>query len=88
MLGPRIMREQATVAHMIEIYCKAHHEEPLCPSCQELLTYAHKRLSLCRFGEQKTTCGKCPIHCYKPIMHLIDGMKKPPEWPPRKNKSE
>lgn len=113
MPGPRIMREQATVEQMIRLYCKAHHSDPLCPSCQELLTYAHKRLSLCRFGEQKTTCGKCPIHCYKPIMrdqikavmryagprmllhhpigavrHLIDGMKKAPEWPPRKSKQE
>ena len=40
----------------------------LCEECQELLTYAHKRLSFCKFGDEKTTCQKCPIHCYKKDM--------------------
>jgi len=69
MEGPRISREKTTITHMIEIYCRQkHHSKELCESCQELLHYAYKRLSHCRFGEQKTTCSKCPIHCYKPDM--------------------
>ena len=69
--GPRIAREKKTVAYMIRFYCERHHsdlehKEGLCDSCAELQQYAHKRLSHCQFGETKTTCGKCPIHCYKP----------------------
>ena len=26
------------------------------------------RLSRCPFGENKTTCRLCPVHCYKPEM--------------------
>ncbi|MDF7667488.1 nitrous oxide-stimulated promoter family protein [Orbaceae bacterium ESL0727] len=37
----------------------------LCDECAELLDYAMRRLSLCRFGEQKTTCQRCPKHCYR-----------------------
>ena len=41
---------------------------PLCPQCQELLTYAHKRLERCKFGNEKPSCTRCPVHCYKPSM--------------------
>ena len=41
---------------------------PLCPQCQQLLTYAHQRLERCRFGEDKPSCTRCPVHCYKPAM--------------------
>lgn len=41
---------------------------PLCPQCQALLDYAHKRLERCRFGEDKPSCTRCPVHCYKPAM--------------------
>ena len=41
---------------------------PLCPQCQELLTYAHQRLEHCKFGEDKPSCTCCPVHCYKPAM--------------------
>lgn len=69
--GPRILREKRTVRYMVELFCKGHHHEiyaggKLCNECRELLAYAHQRLSYCRFGEGKTTCSKCPIHCYKP----------------------
>ena len=40
----------------------------LCPQCQVLLDYAHKRLEHCRFGEGKPSCTRCPVHCYKPAM--------------------
>lgn len=64
-----IKREQRTVEQMIRIYCR-HKEgnQELCPACRELLHYAHTRLERCPFGEQKKTCRKCPIHCYKPDM--------------------
>lgn len=41
---------------------------PLCPQCQALLDYAHKRLEHCKFGENKPSCTRCPVHCYKPAM--------------------
>ncbi|WP_445667496.1 nitrous oxide-stimulated promoter family protein [Paenibacillus sp. FSL H3-0321] len=64
--GPRIRREQELVSKMIHIYCrKKHHHTAFCEECQELNVYARNRLSLCRFGEDKTACAKCPIHCYK-----------------------
>ncbi|AWB47081.1 nitrous oxide-stimulated promoter family protein [Paenibacillus sp. CAA11] len=40
----------------------------LCPDCMKLLDYANQRLTLCRFGEKKTTCVNCSIHCYQPLM--------------------
>ena len=65
----RIGEEKAVVEQMIRLYCRKHegHTE-LCPSCQELLDYAHSRLDRCRYGEEKPTCKKCPIHCYRPEM--------------------
>lgn len=65
----RIEREKATVKQMIAIYCRKHHQhDGLCPECLELLEYAHQRLDHCKFGENKSTCKKCPVHCYKPSM--------------------
>jgi len=57
---------------MIGLYCHAHHSPPgdaahrLCPECTGLLSYAHARLAACRFGNQKPTCKRCPVHCYAP----------------------
>lgn len=67
----RMQREAKTVEMMIRRYCRDHHgggPEGLCPDCAELLEYAFARLSRCPFQEKKTTCGKCPVHCYKPGM--------------------
>ena len=36
---------------------------PSAPSC--CITPA-LRLEKCPFQEHKTTCAKCPVHCYKP----------------------
>ena len=41
---------------------------PLCPQCQTLLDYALQRLERCRFGEDKPSCTRCPVHCYKPAL--------------------
>ena len=67
----RIEREKKTIALMIDIYCQKKHgnkKGELCYECKELLEYAHKRLSFCKFGENKSTCSRCPIHCYKKDM--------------------
>lgn len=66
----RIRREAATIKAMIHIYCRHHHgaRPDLCAECSELLEYAFKRLENCPFQEEKSTCGKCQIHCYKPNM--------------------
>lgn len=65
----KIEREKRTIELMIKIYCKKKHKEKeLCPECSELLEYALKRLTYFKFGEEKSTCGKCPIHCYKKDM--------------------
>jgi len=66
----RIKREKKTIEAMVHIYCKAKHEThgDLCPECTEFLTYARMRLDKCPFQENKSTCGKCLVHCYQPVM--------------------
>ena len=68
----RVENEKRVIKLMIEIYCKKNHgcKNHLCDECQELLDYAHFRLSHCKFGDEKTTCSKCPIHCYKKDMKI------------------
>ena len=61
----RLAREWKTVSAMLHIYCRDHHGEALCKACQELHHYARLRLDRCRFGEDKPTCAKCPVHCYQ-----------------------
>ena len=68
--GPRIAREKRTIRAMVRVYCRGHGHtgRPLCPECRELMDYALGRLDRCPFGEEKATCAKCPVHCYKPAM--------------------
>uniref|UniRef100_UPI0040287ADB nitrous oxide-stimulated promoter family protein n=1 Tax=Alloprevotella sp. TaxID=1872471 RepID=UPI0040287ADB len=63
----RIEKEKRIVLLMIRIYCRAKHKhsDGLCPECESLALYACQRLERCKFGEQKTSCQRCPIHCYK-----------------------
>ena len=69
---PRLAREKRTLGAMVAIYCRGHHAAGpaggLCTQCEELLEYALARLDRCPFGEEKTTCAPCRIHCYKPAM--------------------
>jgi hypothetical protein len=67
---PRCTRERQTITAMLEIYCKDQHDcnGNLCPECQELLEYSIGRLDHCPFQENKPTCAKCQVHCYKPAM--------------------
>ena len=62
--------EKITVEKMIRIYCRSKHlpNDYLCDDCKVLNDYASQRLSRCTFGENKPTCEKCPIHCYKIAM--------------------
>jgi hypothetical protein len=64
----RIEREAKTVAVMIKLFCKAHHNLSVmdCSDCSELHNYALDRLNRCPFHEGKTSCKNCPIHCYRP----------------------
>lgn len=65
----RIEEEKTVVEQMINLYCrKKEGNASLCPSCNELLEYARQRLDRCKFGNRKTTCKKCPVHCYRPDM--------------------
>ncbi|MBU0944567.1 MAG: nitrous oxide-stimulated promoter family protein [Proteobacteria bacterium] len=70
MSSRRMQREAATIEVMILLYCRDHHRPAhgLCSGCTDLLHYARRRLSQCPFQGGKTSCGKCPIHCYQPKM--------------------
>ena len=62
----RIKNEKKTVEAMIRLYCRKHEgNSELCPNCKHLLNYAMMRLDKCPHGNQKPTCKKCPIHCYR-----------------------
>ncbi|MFW9786232.1 MAG: nitrous oxide-stimulated promoter family protein [Candidatus Thorarchaeota archaeon] len=70
-IGPKIQKEKETVGKMIRLYCEKKHSSTggtLCTECQSLLEYSHKRLEDCRYQEDKPTCRKCPVHCYRPTM--------------------
>ncbi|MGY5854410.1 MAG: nitrous oxide-stimulated promoter family protein [Candidatus Thorarchaeota archaeon] len=66
--GPIITKEKETVEKMIHIYCTGKHttsKNQLCDDCSQLLDYSRQRLNSCRFGDEKPTCRKCEVHCYK-----------------------
>lgn len=70
MARTRIAKEKEVVGKMIAVYCRGsghggeHGRGALCPECAALMEYACKRLDHCRFGEEKTFCKHCPVHCY------------------------
>jgi hypothetical protein len=61
----RLAREWKTVTGMVHIYCREKHGTSLCDDCQGLMRYIGRRLDRCRFGADKPTCAKCPVHCYQ-----------------------
>ncbi|HUC84533.1 MAG TPA: nitrous oxide-stimulated promoter family protein [Candidatus Acidoferrales bacterium] len=65
--GARLARERRTMAAMARIHCRDKHSTPsgLCAECRTFLDYADARLERCRFGAEKPTCAKCPVHCYQ-----------------------
>ena len=63
-----ISSEKKTVKVMITMYCNSHHnpgKTAICSSCNSLLEYAILRIDNCPFGDDKPSCEKCPVHCYK-----------------------
>lgn len=58
--------EKEVIRVMVEGYCKAHHQAngAVCDACAALIDYTHRRLDKCPFGDKKSSCRKCPIHCY------------------------
>lgn len=66
----RMTREARTMEVMVEMYCHDLHgaQKGLCEGCRELVEYAHGRLEKCPYQEEKTTCAKCPVHCYRPAI--------------------
>jgi hypothetical protein len=69
-LPANIAFDLKTVKAMIRIFCRQKHSShrTLCAGCEELAAYAEARLTKCPYGENKTTCRDCPIHCYTPDM--------------------
>ncbi len=69
-LNGKLQQEFQTITAMVKIYCKAHCDAKgkidECEQCSSLLKYAETRLDRCPYGQQKPTCNKCPVHCYKP----------------------
>ena len=63
----RLAREWKTMAAMAAIFCRDRHgyKGGLCQECQQFLDYAEVRLERCKFGQEKPTCAKCPVHCYQ-----------------------
>ena len=65
----RIESEKKAVGIIIRLYCRRYEgNKEFCQNCSDLLSYAETRLDKCKFGNEKPTCKKCPIHCYKPDM--------------------
>ena len=65
----KIEREKKVVSTMIRIYCKGKEgNAELCERCRALESYALARLDRCPFGEKKTMCKFCAVHCYNPGM--------------------
>lgn len=63
----KIEWEKQTIRKMIALYCRHHLKQDTVPEEYELLAeYACQRLDHCQFGENKTSCKKCPVHCYAP----------------------
>ena len=65
MKASRIAHEKKTVELMIRLYCRKKEKNTiLCADCEELLRYAHARLDHCPFGEKKSACKECTVHCF------------------------
>lgn len=63
-----VLKEEAEMIEaMIRGYCQKHHkpQNGLCEDCEALLHYAKKRLACCPFRDNKPSCAKCTIHCYR-----------------------
>lgn len=66
----RVRRELHTLRTMIGMYCRARHgtRESPCAACGLLWSYAKERIDRCPLRDDKPTCLRCPIHCFRPEM--------------------
>ena len=65
----KIEYEKHVVENMIRLYCRKKHDTvTLCEECTVLKDYALERLIKCPFGDKKTACADCKIHCYNKEM--------------------
>lgn len=72
-LPEKLGLEFKTIKAMVTVYCQKHHgitvsisgQKTPCASCAEFILYANEKLDRCPYGQNKPTCNKCPIHCYK-----------------------
>ncbi|SJZ48087.1 Nitrous oxide-stimulated promoter [Pilibacter termitis] len=62
--GPIIQEEIELIGYMIDLYYKKNKAD--IPK-ERMAKYAKNRLEFCQFGERKTTCKKCPVHCYQEV---------------------
>ena len=66
--------EYRTIEAMAKLYCRHHHQHSkntiVCDKCEDFLIYANEKLHRCPYGQNKPTCNRCPIHCYKKNQRL------------------
>ncbi len=78
-LSSQLQKEFDTMEIMVQLYCREHHQENdmVCSECIKLIEYSRERLRKCPFHNQKVTCGKCSVHCYKKDMQqkIIEVMR-------------
>lgn len=58
--------EIATMKAMVNLYCRYNHEklQTPCADCTEMISYAVYKLNHCPWGDKKSACKNCNIHCY------------------------
>ena len=71
-MNSRIDKEKDIISLMIRMYCTRKHnvKDRICDECKSLLDYAIVRLSNCKYGNSKSSCGRCKTPCYKPEMKI------------------
>ena len=62
--GKKITREKEIVALMIDLYYKGSQNSLSKEEYLDLKDYCLKKLDSCVFGEDKSFCSSCNIHCY------------------------
>lgn len=63
----KLEKEKKISFLMIDLYYKKH-KHLSAAECQEMKDYVAVRLAKCPYGENKTFCSNCKIHCYKSEM--------------------
>ena len=66
----KIDKEKEVSFLMIDLYCRKKHKckKEICDECKKLKDYVSLKLDKCPFGENKTFCSNCKIHCYQKDM--------------------